>query len=87
MYPPSAPYQRPSWRVIKCPLFEPDDPAIIITDRYCEMCGAQSIGEQVGSRCHCCECVPKYHYYDRTTGEVRMLQKYKKLLEGVKDDG
>ena len=87
MYPPSAPYQKPSWRVIECPEFEPDEPAIIITDRYCEMCGAQIIGEQVGSRCHCFKCVPKYHYFDRTTGEVRILQKYRRLLEGMKNDG
>ena len=88
LYPPSAPYQKPSWRVIECPEFEPDGPTMIIADRYCEMCGEQIVGERIGSRCHCFKCVPKYHFYDRTTGEVRMLQKYRKMLErAVKHDG
>ena len=67
-----------TYYITDCPEFESDERTEVVSERFCTLCGKLIIGEHIGSRKHCFKCVPKNHYYDRTTGEVRLLKRYRR---------
>lgn len=90
MYPPTSRWQKPSWRVLKCPEFEPDvaEKRKIPVERMvvCKLCGAEFVAPSKGRRVYCKACVPEGFTYDKNIKKlVPSVPRYK-TKGGVKSD-
>lgn len=77
MFPPSGKYRKPSWRVIKCPEFEPDIKPKFVVESWinCQLCGKEFMKPNCGRRVYCYDCVPKGFTYNKTKKKVVPMQK------------